>query len=285
MTGRHSSRTNPSPRLSDLPENVKLAIGLLPRQLNDEVSLAKAELKDKGKHLGVAGAALGIAVVFLSFLVVALIVAAILGLATVMPGWLAALVVGAVFLLIVAVGALTGTVKFKQAMPMIPEKAIRGLKHDLGIVKEGSSFDAAILDPNSPQALAAKAAKEAKAAQAKAEKAAKAAHEDEVLGKTGPAPTEEELLERLGRRRTHLTEIRDELGVQLDAKTQGEALLKDAQRLVESARTFAAARLAAAGDAFPPDFAQRVADRWKALAAFAASATVVVVVLRRLLRK
>src|SRR5437867_10085671 len=116
MSGSHSGRVDQRPRISDLPENLKLVAGLAPRQLNDEINLAKAELKHKGVRLGVAGAAFGVAVVFLSFLVVALIVAAILGLATVMPGWLAALIVGGVFLLIVAIGALIGIAKFKQAL-------------------------------------------------------------------------------------------------------------------------------------------------------------------------
>lgn len=286
MSGRHSGRTKEGPRFSALPENLKLVAGLAPRQLNDEINLAKAELKHKGVRLGVAGAALGAALVFLSFLVVALIVAAILGLATVMPGWLAALAVAGLFLLIVVIGALIGMVTFKQAMPLVPEQALRGIKHDLGIMKEGTAFDESSLDPNSPQALAAKAEKEAKAAQAKAEKAAKAAAHDAALGQPGgQQPTEAELLKRLGERRRHLAGIRDELGVQLDVKTQGEALLKDAAHLVDEGKDFAATKISAVGDALPADLPERLAARWKPLVAFAASATILVVVLRKLFRQ
>ena len=69
-------------------------------------------------------------------------------------------------------------------MPLVPEETIRGLKYDLGIAKEGSAFDPAVLDPNSDQYKAAKAAKEAAAAKAKAEKEAKAAAQPDF----GPPP-------------------------------------------------------------------------------------------------
>jgi MFS family permease len=110
---------------------------------------------------------------FVAFLVTGLIVAAaIMGLATIMPAWLAALLVCAVVLVIALIGALGRLRKFKKARPLVPENTIRGLKHDLGIVKAGSKFDPAVLDPSSEQV---KAAKEAKAIQAKAEKEAKEA--------------------------------------------------------------------------------------------------------------
>ena len=34
-----------------------------------------------------------------------------------------------------------GVRKFKKAMPLVPEETIRGIKHDLGIAKEGSDFN------------------------------------------------------------------------------------------------------------------------------------------------
>ena len=71
-------------------------------------------------------------------------------------------------------------------MPLVPEDTIRGLKYDLGIAKEGSAFDPAVLDPDSEQYKAAKAAKAEAAAKAKAEKEAKKAAEPDF----GPPPTE-----------------------------------------------------------------------------------------------
>ena len=83
-------------RISALPRTLKLIFKLAPRQLNDEIALAKVELKRKGIEVGVAAAFLAVALVFVAFLVVGLIVAAIMGLATIMPAWLAALLVSGV---------------------------------------------------------------------------------------------------------------------------------------------------------------------------------------------
>ena len=232
MSGRHSGGTGGGLRISALPKTLKIIFKLAPRQLNDEIALAKAEIKRKGIQLGVAGAFFAVALVFVGLLVIGLVVAAIMGLATIMPAWLAALLVCAVCLVIAAIGALIGLNKFKAAMPLVPEDTLRGLKYDLGIAKEGSAFDPAVLDPNSEQYKAAKAAKEAAAAKAKAEKEAKVAAQPDL----GPAPTEAELRRRLDERRTHLTGVRDDLGRELDVKTQAQALLAGAQALLQNGK-------------------------------------------------
>lgn len=282
MSGRHSGRVGQRPGISALPNTLKLAARLAPRQLNDEISLAKLELKGKGKQLGIAGAFVGVALIFFSLLVIALVVAAILGLATVMPPWLAALVVAAAFLLIILIGALIAFRAFKGAMPLVPEKTIRGIKHDLGIVKEGTSFDASILDPSSEAYKAAEAAKAAAAEKAKAEKAAKAeAHKAEQP----PAPSEAELLRRLEQRREHLADVRDQLGVELDVKTQGKVLRDIAGQKLDDGRRFAADKLADFSEKVPVGLPERLAARWKELFLFAASATVAAVGLRKLFKK
>ncbi|WP_405475303.1 phage holin family protein [Paenarthrobacter ilicis] len=282
MSGRHTGRTSQGPAIRTLPKTLKLVARLAPRQINDEIALAKVELKRKATQVGVAGAFFGVALVFLALLVIALVVAAILGLATIMPGWLAALVVAAFFLVIVAIAALIGLAKFKKAMPLMPEDTIRGIKHDLGIAKEGSHFDESVLDPNSPAAKAAKAQKEAAAEKAKAEKAAKEATKEADAVK---APTEGELRSRLTRRRQHLTGVRDELGEQLDVKKQGQALLDSATGKFREGKDVAAARLADLNDSVPNSVTERMSAHWKDLAAFAAAAVVFVVALRKLLKK
>jgi uncharacterized membrane protein YqjE len=270
MSGRHSGRINGGVRISALPKTLKLVARLAPRQLNDEIALAKVEIKRKGIQLGVAAAFLAVALVFLAFLVIGLIVAAIMGLATIMPAWLAALLACALFLVIALIGALVGLRKFKKAMPLVPEDTLRGLKHDLGIAKEGSEFDPAVLDPSSEQAKAAKAAK---AAQAKAEKEAKAATKPDL----GPAPTEAELRRRLAERRRHLTGVRDELGQELDVKTQAQALLEVTQEKLNAAKERVGQQFAGFGES-APDL------RWKPLAALAASTAVLLVLLRKLFK-
>jgi hypothetical protein len=298
MSGRHSGGTGSGLRISALPKTLKMISKLAPRQLADEIALAKAEIKRKGTQLGVAGAFFAVALVFILFLVIGLVVAAIMGLATIMPAWLAALLVCGVCLIIAAIGALIGRNKLMKVMPLVPEETIRGLKYDFGIAKEGSAFDPAVLDPNSDQYKAAKAAKEAAAAKAKAEKEAKAAAQPDF----GPPPTEAELLYRLAQRRSHLTGVREDLGRELDIKTQARVLLAAAQaRLQEVIEQLngAVERLKAKTAGFRSALAARssqlpsvdgqvlagqVKERWKPLAVLAASGAALAVLLRKLLK-
>ncbi|HSO15581.1 MAG TPA: phage holin family protein [Arthrobacter sp.] len=306
MSGRHSGGTSGGLRISALPKTLKLIFKLAPRQLNDEIALAKVELKRKGIEVGVAAAILAVALAFVAFLVVGLIVAAIMGLATIMPAWLAALLVCGVFLLVAAIAGLVGVGKFKKAMPLVPEDTIRGLKYDLGIAKEGSAFDPAVLDPNSEQYKAAKAAKAEAEAKAKAEKEAKKAAEPDF----GPPPTEAELRRRLDERRTHLTSVRDELNEELDVKTQAQALRAAAQVKLQDgkeqlsgkvagfrssaaraakrpASSAGAAQAGAGNDSSAADSAGvtgQLSQRWKPLVALTASAAALVFLLRKLLK-
>lgn len=287
MSGRHSGGTGSGLRVTALPKTLKMIFKLAPRQLNDEIALAKAEIKRKGIQLGVAGAFFGVALVFIALLVIGLMVAAIMGLATIMPAWLAALLVSAVCLIIAAIGALIGQRKFKAVMPLVPEDTLRGLRHDLGIAREGSAFDPAVLDPNSEQYKAAKAAKEAAAAKAKAEKEAKAAAQPDL----GPAPTEAELRSRLDERRTHLTGVRDDLGRELDVKTQAQALLAATQARLQVGKAQLSDKIAgfrssagtpASGDG--QNLTGQIKNRWKPLAVLAASAAALAVLVRRLMK-
>ena len=81
-------------------------IGELPNQVSElvrrEIELVKAEMTAKLKALGSGGGLLAGAVVVLLFMVGVLLTAAVLGLAEVMPGWAAALIVAGVLLIIAA---------------------------------------------------------------------------------------------------------------------------------------------------------------------------------------
>lgn len=185
------------------PINVIKDLGrLVPKQINDELQLAKRQLTSKGINVGVA-AGLGVAaLLFLSAFGISLLVAGIMGLAVVMPAWLSALLVAAFFLLLILILALIAFVKIKKAMPLVPEDALRGLKHDLGILKEGSAFDVSTLDKPEPT----REEKERMAAEKEAEKAKKEAAKEKL--------SYAELMARSEARRAHLTELRDKLGKQ-----------------------------------------------------------------------
>lgn len=296
MSGRHSGGTSGGLRIAALPRTLKLIFKLAPRQLSDEIALAKVEIKRKGKQVGVASAFLAVALIFVAFLVTGLIVAAIMGLATIMPAWLAALLVCGVFLIIALIAGLVGVGKFKKALPLVPEDTIRGLKYDLGIAKEGSAFDPAVLDPESEQYKAAQAAKAEAAARAQAEKEAKKAAEPDF----GPPPTEAELRRRLDQRRTHLTGVRDELNGELDVKTQAQALLAVAQVKLQDGKEQLTGKLAevrsaasrrarrqagpAGAGTDSAGVAEQLGQRWKPLVALTASAAALVFLLRKLIK-
>jgi hypothetical protein len=67
---------------------------------------------------------------------VPLIFAAGLGLAKVVDGWLAALIVAVVLFVLAGILALTGRGQVKQAVPPVPEQTVRSVKTDVETVKE-----------------------------------------------------------------------------------------------------------------------------------------------------
>ena len=114
--------------IADLP---KLVIG----QVKNEIEQLKAELIAKIKHAGI-GVGLFAAAGFIAFFLLAvLIAAAILGLATVLPGWLAALVVAGILLLIVLILVLAGLNQVKQGIPPAPTETIKSVKKDVNVIK------------------------------------------------------------------------------------------------------------------------------------------------------
>lgn len=247
---------------------IKLLARLTPRQLGDEFSLALEQMKQKGIKAGIAAAFLAVAVLFLAFLAVALIAAAILGLATVMDGWLAALVVAGLFLLVIAVTALIGLSKFKKTLPLLPEDAIRGVRYDIGVLREGRSFDPATLDVKKP-------------------KEEKKADKPEDSKPKEPTPSYGELRSRSGTRRDHLAEVRDDLGQGLDFKARWNAMKASvkggADRVTRSTQSRVAARRVRPTREQPHNVS--LADRWKPLSVVAASVAAIVVMVRKLVTR
>jgi hypothetical protein len=64
-----------------------------------------------------------------------LIAAAVLGLATVLDAWLAAVIVGVVLLAIAGIAALMGKKQVSRATPPMPAEAIDGAKRDVKALK------------------------------------------------------------------------------------------------------------------------------------------------------
>lgn len=114
-------------------------IGDIPTLVTDlvkgEIDQLKAEMIVKLKALGIGGGLLAGAALILLFMFGVLLTAAVLGLATVMPGWLAALLVALLLLIIAVIVGLIGYRKLKGGIPPVPQQTIRSLKRDIDTVK------------------------------------------------------------------------------------------------------------------------------------------------------
>jgi uncharacterized membrane protein YqjE len=117
-------------------ELIKDLSGQVSRLVRQEVELAKLEMTEKGKKLGVgAGMLVGAAVAMLLMLA-SLTAFLIIVLALAMPWWAAALIVTAVWGVIAAVLALRGRDEVREMGKPVPEQAIETVKEDVQWLKE-----------------------------------------------------------------------------------------------------------------------------------------------------
>jgi uncharacterized membrane protein YqjE len=119
--------------IADLVKQATEQVSVLVR---DELALARVELQEKGKHAGIGIGMFGGAGVFVFFGLVCLLTAGILGLALVMPAWLAALVVAVALLIIAGTLALFGRGQVRQATPPMPQDAAHSVKADIDAVTD-----------------------------------------------------------------------------------------------------------------------------------------------------
>jgi hypothetical protein len=99
--------------------------------VRDELRLAQAEIVEKGRHAAVGVGMFGGAGVTVLYGIGALVAAAGLALALVMPGWAAALVVAVVLFAVAGVQVLTGRRHMRQIPPLKPEQTINSVKADI----------------------------------------------------------------------------------------------------------------------------------------------------------
>ncbi len=108
------------------------------RLARDEIRLAVAELKDKGKHAGVGAGMFGAAGVFAWWGGLSVVAGLIFALALVLPGWAAAFIVAAGLFVIAGVMALMGRSQVKQAAPPVPRQAVENVQRDIATIKESA---------------------------------------------------------------------------------------------------------------------------------------------------
>ncbi|MFJ4219921.1 phage holin family protein [Curtobacterium luteum] len=114
--------------VGDVPKLVKELV-------TGELNLLKAEMLAKVKVFALAAGLLVAALVIVLYAIGVLLTAAVMGLATVMPAWLAALVVAVVMLVVAAILGLVGWKRFKKGLPITPKRTIDSVKNDVNAVK------------------------------------------------------------------------------------------------------------------------------------------------------
>ena len=122
----------------------ELSVPELMRQLSDqtatlvrqELELAKAELTVKGKRVGIGASMFGAAGVFALYALGAFTAAVILALSLAMTGWLAALIVTAVYGAVAGALALSGKSNVQRGVPPVPEQTVETVREDVEMAKQ-----------------------------------------------------------------------------------------------------------------------------------------------------
>ncbi len=135
MTDQESARSKSLIQLvADLPR-------LIVELLKAELARFKAELAQKAKYAGVGIGLFAVAGFFLFFALGVLVAAAILGLAVVLPGWAAALIVFGALLIVAVVLVLLGVASFKKIGGVAPSETIESIREDTEAVKGMGRYD------------------------------------------------------------------------------------------------------------------------------------------------
>ncbi|MEV6396818.1 phage holin family protein [Streptomyces sp. NPDC051907] len=117
-------------------ELVKRASEQISTLMRQELRLAQAEMRQKGKRFGIGGGLFGGAGVIGFVALQALAATAIVALDLIWPLWASALTVTVVLAAVAGVLAAVGKKQVSRAVPPVPQKAIDGVKADVAEVKE-----------------------------------------------------------------------------------------------------------------------------------------------------
>ncbi|GGM03889.1 MULTISPECIES: phage holin family protein [Micromonospora] len=115
-------------------ELVQRATEQVSRLIRDELTLARAELTEKGKHAGIGVGLFGGGGALALYGLGALIAAVVLLLATWITPWLAALIVAVVLFVVAGILALAGKKQVSQAVPPVPAAAVHSVRADVDTV-------------------------------------------------------------------------------------------------------------------------------------------------------
>jgi hypothetical protein len=136
--GATRAQTTPEPANASTGELIGQLTEQLSRLVRDEARLAQAEVTQKAKKLGVGAGLFGGAGLMAFFGTAVLIAAVVLGLAVVLPAWLAALIVAVVVAIAAGIAALVGKKKVAEAGPPVPIDTAESVKKDVEGIKESA---------------------------------------------------------------------------------------------------------------------------------------------------
>ena len=126
--------TSTGPRKRSLFSLISDIPGLLSDLVRHEIEQLKQELTDKLKHAGVGIGLIAVAGAFVFSAIAVFTAAAVLGLATVLPAWAAALIVGGALLLIAAMLVAVGVANVRRSAPLTPTNTISSVKQDVTVI-------------------------------------------------------------------------------------------------------------------------------------------------------
>jgi hypothetical protein len=134
------TRTSAPGRTLDLStaELVQRGTEQVSKLVREELALTRAEMTGKGKSAGMGAGLFGGGGVVALYAGGALVAAVIIGLASVMPSGIAALVVGVILLALAGLLALSAKRKVSQAMPVTPKSTADSLRADAETVRNAA---------------------------------------------------------------------------------------------------------------------------------------------------
>jgi uncharacterized membrane protein YqjE len=136
----HAGPTHPArpgQREPTVGEACALFVNQLATLAGREIALAKAELTAHARQFSMGGIALLAGALFGMTGWLALLAAAGLGIARALPGWLAALIIGAVLCLLAAAAAAWGARRLSGASRPLP-MTTESIRRDLEVIRDGT---------------------------------------------------------------------------------------------------------------------------------------------------
>jgi uncharacterized membrane protein YqjE len=110
----------------------------IPRLVRDEIRLARLELQEKGKRVGIGAGMFGSGGLLAFYGGGAIVASLVLLLSLAVEAWVAALIVGVLLLAIAGLLALVGKKQIEEAGPLVPEETMQSVKQDVDAVKEAA---------------------------------------------------------------------------------------------------------------------------------------------------